>query len=280
MIVFLVVVSGASSLIALLAAWASDTWEREPLESVENVLLLGVAVQVALVLLARWAAGFDAWGALGLFGVALPAGILLPFAAAKLSELDEPYDGIVYSVAFASGSSLVLLLWDVPALAREAGGAALHPGAVLGLRDLVALLGAPAVLARLGAHAAAVAVAVLTGGLYGVLVGVRDRRRAPLALALAGGLLAALLSLADLLVQGAWWGRVGLAVLAVIAAFVLKSRSPFRSRPKAPRTDLAVEGVKAALIVIGACFVALCLLASVAGSDRFEFPRDGQEWLH
>ena len=278
MIVFLVVVSGASSLIALLAAWASDTWEREPLESVENVLLLGVAVQVALVLLARWAAGFDAWGALGLLGVALPAGILVPFAAAKLSELDEPYDGVVYSVAFASGSSLVLLLWDVPVLAREAGGAALQPGVVLGLRDLVALLGAPAVVARLGAHAAAVAVAVLTGALYGVLVGVRDRRRAPLAL--AGGLLAALLSLADLLVQGAWWGRVGLAVLAVIAAFVLKSRSPFRSRPKAPQTDLAVEGVKAALLVIGACFVALCLLASVAGSDRFEFPRDRQELLH
>ena len=278
MIVFLVVVSGASSLIALLAAWASDTWEREPLESVENVLLLGVAVQVALVLLARWAAGFDAWGALGLLGVALPAGILVPFAAAKLSELDEPYDGVVYSVAFASGSSLVLLLWDVPVLAREAGGAALQPGVVLGLRDLVALLGAPAVVARLGAHAAAVAVAVLTGALYGVLVGVRDQRRAPLAL--AGGLLAALLSLADLLVQGAWWGRVGLAVLAVIAAFVLKSRSPFRSRPKAPQTDLAVEGVKAALLVIGACFVALCLLASVAGSDRFEFPRDRQELLH
>lgn len=279
MVVFLVVVSGASSLIALLAAWASDTWEREPLESVENVLLLGVAVQVALVLLARWAVGFDAWGALGLLGVALPAGLLVPFAAAKLSELDEPYDGVVYSVAFASGSSLVLLLWDVPVLAREAGEAALQPGVVLGLRDLVALLGAPAVLERLGAHAAAVAVAALTGALYGVLAGVSGRRRAPLALALAGGLLAALLSLADRLVQGAWWGRVGLAVFAVIAAFVLKSRSPFRSRLKAPQTDLAVEGVKAALLVIGACFVALCLLASVAGSDRFEFPRDGQELL-
>jgi len=232
---------------------------------------------VALVLVARWAAGFDAWGALGLLGVALPAGILVPSATARLSELDEPYDGVVYSVAFASGSSLVLLLWDVPLLARQAGGAALQPGVVLGFRDLVALLGAPAVLERLGAHAAALAVAVLTGALFGVLAGIPGRRRSPWVLALAGGLLAVLLSLADRLLQGAWWVRLVLAILAVGTAFAVKSRSPFRSRPEAPQTDLAVEGMKAALLVVGACFVALCLLASVAGSDRFEFPPDRQE---
>jgi RsiW-degrading membrane proteinase PrsW (M82 family) len=101
--VFLLLVCGVSALVTIGVAWLSDTWEREPLHLVENVLLLGVTVQLIIVIAGVSLFGFEDWSRAGTLSVVLPACALLPLATASLKELDEPFDGIVYAVAFACG---------------------------------------------------------------------------------------------------------------------------------------------------------------------------------
>jgi hypothetical protein len=277
MVVFLVVVCCAATWLALFVAWVFDLWEREPLAIVERLLLLGIAAQVGLVILGKWAFGFEAWNQLGLLGAALPAGLLLPVATAGISELDEPYDGIVYGVALACGASLVLLLWDIPLLAREVGAQALQPSVFPGIRDLALALRVPAVLERLVDHVSIVAVAALTGSVYGTLASDRAKRWRMPALVAAAGTLSAALAAGDWVLGGAAWFRVLLTAAAVAAAAAAKRRSPFRAKPEPAAPDVTLERVKATLVVLGACLLALCVLASVADTDRYVVPAATQE---
>jgi hypothetical protein len=268
-IVFLVAAAALSTLLVLLAAWYSDRWEREPVSLVENVLLLGLAVELVVVLLARWWFGFESWAEWALAGALVPVGVLLPSTASVTREVDEPFDGIVYSVAFACGSSLVLLLWDLPVLARTASGEVLEPDVFPGLGDLAGLLLAPHVAARLGGHLSTLAAAALIGGLYGYLQA-RTPRPSRSALTLSATALAGVLGGLDLLMHGSAWFRVVLAAAAIATASVLKTASPFKRHPASRDGSLAVTSLRTALLVTGAAFLALCVLAGVSGSDRFK----------
>lgn len=253
--VFLLLVCGVSALVTLGVAWLSDTWEREPLHLVENVLLLGVTVQLIIVIAGVSLFGFEDWSGAGTLSVVLPACALLPLATASLKELDEPFDGIVYAVAFACGGSLVQLMWDVPQLARQAGAGLLHPATFPGTRDLILLFAAPPVAARLGDHVTAMAVAVMAGAAFGWLA-VRRRQRGLVKLAAVAGAVATALALTDAWLGGAGWLRLTLLLAALAVGITVKRASPFRERPEAAHPDLALDGLKATLLVIGACLPA------------------------
>ncbi len=268
MIVFLVFLAAITAATTLWIAWLSDSWEREPVRAIEDFFLQGVLTQFVLVSLGQRLLGFENWSALGLGAVLVPAALLLPTLLATHAEFDEAYDGIVYAVAFVAGASLVLTLWDIPDLVRDASGATLPPGALLGPRDLLLAVTAPSILARIGLHISVMAVA----GLAGAVLGMARHRYAQTKIAGSGAMLLVVVTVvaAERIAGSPSWLHWGLVLAVGIAAYIVKQRSPFKGRPEALESEVVVKAFKATLMVVGAAVLVLSLLGTLVAPDRFD----------
>ncbi len=111
------------------------------------------------------------------------AALYLPFQLHRQPEMDERFDGIVYSVAFVGGATCVIHLNNLPGvIAASPYREALVPGAVPDLRDLLILATSPGFAAELGQGLVLILAAVFVGAVLGTLqlrrvVTVADRSR-------------------------------------------------------------------------------------------------------
>jgi hypothetical protein len=150
-------------------------------------------------------------------------------------------------------------------IAASPYSSALAPGAEPDLRDLLIVATSSEFAAELGQGLMAILVAVLAGAVLGTLQmrGWKPWRTAVVCagVALAGGGI-------DLLTGGGWPVRAALAVAAIATGVIVKRRSVFRDRPRAPERDLLVMGLKTVLVVFGASLLATVLLQAVVEQPR------------
>ncbi len=264
MLIYLPVVSALLSLVVLALVYHADLYEREPIENIQNWFLLGLLVQLVLILIVDAAIGLDLWAGPWILITVGIAALALPFSLRRESELDERFDGIVYTVACLSGATGVIHVHNLPKImAASPFGSVLAPDAAPGLRDLLILAGSGSFATDLGQTLTILLIAVLIGATLGVLQ-LGGRGTATIAAAcLAVGLAAAGL---DLVSGGSWWVRAGLAVAACTAAVLIKRRSVFRGRPQTTESEVLVQAVKTALMVLGATLLAAAVLMAAAPS--------------
>jgi hypothetical protein len=274
--------------IAVLAGWLSsfllaiiylaDRYEPEPIELIQDSFLTGLTGQLALIL-TRWAVTGDAfWSDWWMLVTVLVLGLVMPIRLARQAEVDERFDGIVYTVSVGIGAACAIHLNNLPWLVSASPyRAALAPGAEPDLRDLIIVItGSPGLSAELGRGVALLLIAVLVGAVLGVLqlrgtTVARTVAACTTVAAAAGGL--------DLAFGGAWWWRSVLALLAVAVAISIKRRSVFRDRPQMPERDAVVLGLKTLLIVLGAALLATVLLHAVIEQPVIDHP-DALEPVH
>lgn len=267
MLTYLLLVSTLMVAIVLAAVLLFDRHDREPLELVQSCFSLGLLCQLLVALpVAAWTRG-EGWGTVLAGFAVLAAMVVVPLRKAGHPELDEPYDGIVYSVAFISGAGCVLHLWNLPALVDGSVHPRLWTVDVVGIRDLSILLTSPAVGRVALDYLALVAAAALGGAVFGKLHyrGKFSPRAVLLSAVTALGVWGLNQAFTD------WWPvAAGTVAAAVAAAIFLKRRSPFRGDAKEPEEDLPIKVVNSLLLVLGSVTLALVLLAVVDRSGRFE----------
>jgi hypothetical protein len=259
--IYIAAFAGLLSTLLLAVVYLADRYEREPIELIQNFFLSGLLGQLGLILAVTSVGGAVSWSGRLLLITVLCAAIYLPIQLRSQPEMDEPFDGIVYSVAFLGGATCVIHLNNLPAvIAASPYRAALASGSVPDLRDLMILSTSAGFAAELGQGFVVILTAVLVGAVLGTL----QLRGLPGWQTAIACVVVALTAIGlDLLSDGALAVRGGLAVTAVAIALVVKRRSIFEGRPEAPERDILVMGLKTVLMVFGAVLLATVLLQAV-----------------
>jgi hypothetical protein len=192
---------------------------------------------------------------------AVGAAVYLSFQLHRQDEVDERFDGIVYSVACVGGAACVVHLHNLPrVIAASPYAGALAPGAEPDLRDLVILATSQGFVSEIGGGAVLVFSAIIFGAVLGML---QLRGWAPMRTAMVCGLVAFATTGLDTLAGGAWPVRVALAVAALGVAVAVRRRSVFKNRPEPNEGDVLILGLKTVLMVFGAALLVTVLLAAV-----------------
>jgi hypothetical protein len=279
--IYIAVFAGLLSTLLLGAVYLADRYEREPIELIQNSFLSGLVAQLVLVFAVTLVDGPVVWEGGWLLATAVGVAVMMPFQLRNRDEMDERFDGIVYTVAFAAGATCVIHLNNLPSLiAASPFRAALEPGAEPDLRDLVILAESAGFAAELGRGLVVILSAVVVGAVIGAL---QMKGASPWRIASVGAPVAAVTIGIDLLAGGGWAVRAALAIVAVVVAVGLKRRSVFRGRPQPTESEALVAGLKTILVVFGAALLATVLLQAVVerpepvdgigGSDAVVAPR-------
>ena len=260
--IYIVCFAGLLSILVLAAVYLADRYEPEPIDLIQSTFLTGLAAQLVLILAASLAAGPVTWSGPWLLVTLVGAALYLPVHLHRQPELDERFDGIVYSVAFTGGAVCAIHLNNLPAVVAASPFAeALAGGAKPDLRDLLILAGSGGFNAELGQGVLVVSVAVVFGAALGIF---QMRGTPPIRTAAVCAVIAAGAGGLDLLVGGGWTIPAAMAAAAIGIAVALKRRSVFRGRPQPAESEALVLGVKTVLMVLGAALVAMVLLQVVA----------------
>ena len=260
--------AGLLSTLLLAAVYLADRYEREPIELIQNFFLSGLLGQLVIILAVTSVGGEVTWSGPWILLTMVGAALYLPFQLHREAEMDERFDGIVYSVAFVGGATCVIHLNNLPGvIAASPYRDALVPGSVPDLRDLVILATSSGFAAELGQGFVMILTAVFVGAILGrlQLLGWSPWQTAgvcvPLALATIG---------LDLLTGGSWLLRGVLAVVGLAVVLAVKRRSIFKDRPKPAERDVLILGLKTVLMVFGAALLATVLLQAVV--EQTEVP--------
>ena len=279
--IYIAVFAGLLSTLLLGVVYLADRYEREPIELIQNSFLAGLVAQLVLVFAVTLAVGPVIWEGGWLLATAVGVAVMMPFQVRSRDEMDERFDGIVYTVAFAGGATCVIHLNNLPSLvAASPFKTALESGAEPDLRDLLILAESTGFAAELGRGLVVILSAVVVGAVLGVL---QMKRVSPWRIASVGVPVAAVTVGIDLLAGGAWAVRAALTIAAVVVSVALKRRSVFRDRPQPTESEALVTGLKTILVVFGAALLATVLLQAVVerpepvngfgGSDTVTEPR-------
>ena len=253
--------AGLLSTLLLAVVYLADRYEREPIELIQNFFLSGLVAQLVAVLAVTAVAGDVSWSGSWLLMTVVCAALYLPFQLHRQSEMDERFDGIVYSVAFFGGAACVIHLNNLPRVIAESPYRdALAPGAQPDLRDLLILATSPGFASELGQGLVVILAAVLVGAVLGTL---QLRGWSPGRTASACLVVVLAVTGLDVLAGGVWPVRGVLAVVACAVALMVKRRSVFRDRPEPPERDVLVMALKTVLMVFGATLLATVLLQAV-----------------
>jgi len=259
--IYIAVFAGLLSTLLLGVVYLADRYEREPIELIQNSFLTGLVAQLILIFAVALVSGPVIWDGLWLLATTVGVALVMPFQLQRRDEMDERFDGIVYTVAFAGGATCVIHLNNLPVLiAASPFRAALEPGAEPDLRDLLILAESAGFAAEFGRGLVVILAAVIVGGVLGTL---QMRGDSPWRIATACALVAAATMGIDLLLDGAWMVRAILAVAAIGVSVAIKRRSVFKDRPQANEGDLVVTALKTILMVFGAALLATVLLQVV-----------------
>ncbi len=261
MLIYIASFASVLSMVVLVTVYLADRYEREPVELIQSCFLLGVLCQLVLVLAANTVVAGVFWSGPWVLLTIICAAGYLPFHLHRLAEMDERFDGIVYTVAFLSGASCVIHLNNLPqVVAASPFHASLATGAVPDLRDLLILVNSAELATELGQGLTVILAAVLVGATIGVLHQYGwSPRRTSVASAAVG---LATIGL-DLLSGGGWPLRAVLAAAAVAVAVAIKRRSVFKEQPEVGERDVLVLGIKTLLMVFGAALLAMVLLQTL-----------------
>lgn len=264
--IYIATFAGLLSSLLLAVVYLADRYEPEPIERIQDVFLTGLVGQLALIFVASFQTGSVSWSGGWLLLTTIAVACYLPFRLHREQEMDERFDGIVYSVALAGGATCAIHLNNLPqVMAASPYRDALAPGAEPDLRDLLILAGSTGFTAEFGRGLVVILAAVFIGFVLGVLQlrGWPPWRTMLVCLAVGSAVVGA-----DLLVGGGWWLRGGLLVAAVSVALGVKQRSVFRDRPQPRERDVLLMGLKTVLIVFGAALLAMVLLQAVVEQPR------------
>ena len=266
--IYLASFAGLLSTLLLAVVYLADRYEREPIELIQNFFLSGLLGQLGLILAVTSLGGEVSWSGLWILITMICAALYLPFQLYRQAEMDERFDGIVYSVAFVGGTTCVIHLNNLPGvIAASPYRDALVPGAVPDLRDLVILATSSGFAMELGQGFVLILAAVFVGAVLGAL---QLRGWSPWQTAFVCVVVALATTGLDLLTGGTWPVRGALAVVGLAVALAVKRRSVFKGRPEPAERDVLVMGLKTVLIVFGAALMATVLLQAVV--EQFEVP--------
>lgn len=250
------------STLLLAVVYLADRYEREPVELIQDFFLSGLLGQLLPIVATSTLAGDVLWSGPWIFVTLVGAALYLPFRLHRQAEMDERFDGIVYTVALVGGAVCVIHLNNLPRLiAASPYHEVLASGSAPDLRDLLIIATWPGFTAELGQGLVLISAATLIGGLLGTL---QMRGVQPWKTVLAALAVAIATTGLDLATGGVWPVRGGLAAAAVAVALAIKRRSVFRDRPEPPERDALILAVKSVLMVFGAALLAAVLLQSVA----------------
>jgi hypothetical protein len=246
------------SMVVLVTVYLADRYEREPIELIQSCFLLGALGQLVLILVASTVAAGLLWSGPWVLLSVTCAALYLPFHLHRQAEMDEGFDGIVYTVAFLAGAGCVIHLNNLPqVVAASPFHAALTVAARPDLRDLLILASSPELAGELGQGLTIILAAVLVGATLGVL---QQRAWSPWRVAAAGVVAGGATIGLDLLAGGAWLLRAVLALAAVAVAVAIKRRSVFKDQPEPHERDVLIMGLKTLLMVFGAALLAMVVL--------------------
>jgi len=258
--IYLASFAGLLSTLLLGVVYLADRYEREPIELIQNFFVSGLVLQLGLVLVVEAAGVSPSWSGPWIVLTAVGAALFLSFQLNRQDEVDEPFDGIVYSVACVGGAMCVIHLYNVPGvIAASPYAGALAPGAEPDLRDLVILATSEGFVSEIGRGAVLIFSAVIFGAILGVL---QLRGWAPSRTAAVCALTALATTGLDALAAELWHVRGALALAAVVVAVAVKRRSAFRNRPEPAERDVLVLGLKTVLMVFGAALLATVLITA------------------
>jgi len=253
--------AGLLSTLLLAVVYLADRYEREPIELIQNFFLSGLFGQLVIILAITSVGGEVSWSGLWILLTLACSALYLPFQLHRQTEMDERFDGIVYSVAFVGGATCAIHLNNLPSvIAASPYRDALISGAVPDVRDLLILATSSGFAAELGQGFVLILAAVFVGAVLGTLQlrGWSPWQTAPVcvvvALAITGF---------DLLASGTWPVRGLLAVAGFAVALAVKRRSVFKDMPEPPERDVLVLGLRTVLMVFGAALLATVLLQAV-----------------
>ena len=254
--------AGLLSSLLLAIVYLADRYEREPIDLIQNFFLSGLLFQLVLIFAVTVLGGAGPWAGAWLVVTVACAAIYLPYQLRQQTEMDEPFDGIVYSVAFLGGATCVIHLQNLPGVvAASQYHDALASGATPDLRDLLILTTSPELSAEVGRSCVVILAAVFVGAVIGVLqLDGRSAFQTVVVSVVTGG---AVLGI-DLATGGSWIYRGVMAVAALGVVLACKRRSVFKDRPEPPERDVLVLAVKTVLIVFGAALLATVLLQTIA----------------
>jgi len=253
--------AGLLSTILLAVVYLADRYEREPIELIQNFFLSGLLGQLVIILAITSVGGEVSWSGLWILITMVCAALYLPFQLHRQTEMDERFDGIVYSVAFVGGATCVVHLNNLPGvIAASPYRDALVPGSVPDLRDLVILATSSGFAAELGQGFVLILAAVFVGAVLGRL---QLRGWPPWQTAAVRVVVALATTGLDLLTGGTWPVRGVLAIAGFAVALTVKRRSVFKDRPEPTERDVLVLGMKTVLMVFGAALLVAVLLQAV-----------------
>ena len=258
--------AGLLSTLLLAVVYLADRYEREPIELIQNFFLSGLLGQLVIILAITAVGGEVSWSGLWILITIGCAALYLPFQLHRQSEMDERFDGIVYSVAFVGGAACAIHLNNLPGvIAGSPYRGALVPGAVPDFRDLLILATSPGFGSELGQGFVLILAAVFVGAVLGTL---QLHEWPPWQTALVCMAVALATTGLDLLTGGAWPVRGVLAIAGLAVALVVKRRSVFKERPEPTERDVLVLGMKTVLMVFGAALLASVLLQAVVEQPK------------
>ena len=265
--------AGLLSSLLLAVVYLADRYEPEPIELIQDSFLTGLAGQLMLVFAVSSVAGTVLWSGWWLLVTVVAAAVYLAFGLHRQGEVDERFDGIVYSVATLGGATCAIHLNNLPrVMAASPYHDALAPGAEPDLRDLLILAGSPGFSAELGRGLVVILSAVFVGAVVGTL---KLRAWPPWQTAMVAAAVGVVVVGGDVATGGSWWVRGALALAAFGIAVAVKRRSVFMGRPEPRERDVVIMGLKTILIIFGASLLAMGLLQAVVdqpgvedGSDR------------
>jgi len=253
--------AGLMSALLLAIVYFADRYEREPIELIQNFFLSGLLGQLGLILAVTSLGGEISWSGPWILITMVCGALFLPFQLHRQAEMDERFDGIVYSVALVGGATCVIHLNNLPGvIAASPYRDALVTGAEPDLRDLLILTTSSGFAAELGQGFVLILAAVFVGAVVGTL---QLRGWSPWQSAVVCVLVALATAGLDLLTGGMWPVRGALAVAGFVVALTVKRRSVFKARPEPTERDVLVLGLKTVLMVFGAALLATVLLQAV-----------------
>jgi hypothetical protein len=249
------------SILLLAVVYLADRYEREPIELIQDSFLSGLLGQLVLILAAAATIGDVFWSGSFVLVTMICASIYLPFRLHRQAEVDERFDGIVYTVAFVGGATCVIHLNNLPqVIAASPYRGVIAPGASPDLRDLLIIATWPGFTAEFGQGLVLILAAVLVGAALATL---QLRGWPPWQIALVCVAVALATAGLDLVTGGAWPVRGVMLVTSFAVALSIKRRSVFRDRPEPPERDVLIIGLKTALMVLGAALLTTVLLQAV-----------------
>jgi hypothetical protein len=260
--------AGLLSSLLLAVVYLADRYEPEPIELIQDSFLTGLAGQLVLIFLVSSIDGQLMWSGAWVIVTVICAAAYLPFRLHRQAEMDERFDGIVYSVALVGGATCVVHLNNLPGvIAASPYRDALAPGAEPDLRDMLILTGSPGIAGELGLGLVAIMAAILVGAALGMLQmrGWSPWRTAVVCVAVGSAVVGV-----DLLAGGGWWVRGVLVVTALAVALAVKRRSVFKDRPEPREREVLLMGLKMVLVVFGAALLSMVLLQAVVEQPSVE----------